>query len=249
MDDSNSSGSMTDKIFSDLDTSWIEKEQKLHAIDKSYCREPMHEIQIHIVYIDHVGSISNVRSDLYPCDSTTDKQYMSKERLLKIIQCSKQSDSKKYVLFEMMLFVVELDPQHIQDYLYTIDYGYTDNTPLNIYNGTPGGSLNRDLRATLPINELKGNPPSKLNLHRCKWCKVFTMVNDITIPPSIFIFHSTNGLFVFLKEIEVVEHKPLRSILRIYETDAKKNTKKVRISEHNSFAVVAKHKKTRKHHG
>ena len=45
-------------------------------------------------------------------------------------------------------------------------------TPLNIYNGTPSGRLNRDLRATLPINELKGNPLSEgspiLNLHRCK---------------------------------------------------------------------------------
>ena len=44
-------------------------------------------------------------------------------------------------------------------------------TPLNIYNGTPAGRLNRDLRATLPINELKGNPPIEgcpiLNLHRC----------------------------------------------------------------------------------
>lgn len=29
-------------------------------------------------------------------------------------------------------------------------------TPLKIYNGTPEGRLNRDLRATLPINELKG---------------------------------------------------------------------------------------------
>ena len=49
-------------------------------------------------------------------------------------------------------------------------------TPLNIYNGTPGGRLNRDLRATLPINELKGNPPSEgcpiLNLHRCKMGKM-----------------------------------------------------------------------------
>ena len=47
-------------------------------------------------------------------------------------------------------------------------------TPLNIYNGTPGGRLNRDLRATLPINELKGNPLSEgcpiLNLHRCNDC-------------------------------------------------------------------------------
>jgi hypothetical protein len=45
-------------------------------------------------------------------------------------------------------------------------------TPLNIYNETPEGRPNRDLRATLPINELKGKPPTEvcpiLNLHRCK---------------------------------------------------------------------------------
>ena len=36
-----------------------------------------------------------------------------------------------------------------------IDFYYT---PLNNYNGTPKGRLNRDLRATLPINKLKGKP-------------------------------------------------------------------------------------------
>jgi hypothetical protein len=45
-------------------------------------------------------------------------------------------------------------------------------TPLNISNGTPGGRHSKDLRATLPINELKGNPPVEdcpiSNLHRCK---------------------------------------------------------------------------------
>ena len=44
-------------------------------------------------------------------------------------------------------------------------------TPLNIYNGTPKGRLTRDLRATLPINQLKCKPHvavcSILNLHRC----------------------------------------------------------------------------------
>ena len=45
-------------------------------------------------------------------------------------------------------------------------------TPLNILNGTPVGRLTRDLKATLPTNELKGNSPmedcSISNLHRCK---------------------------------------------------------------------------------
>jgi hypothetical protein len=46
-------------------------------------------------------------------------------------------------------------------------------TPLKIYNETPEGRLNRDLRETLPINESKGKPPMEvcpiLNLHRCKF--------------------------------------------------------------------------------
>ena len=44
--------------------------------------------------------------------------------------------------------------------------------PLKIYNGTPEGRPTRDSRATLPINEWKGNPPMAdcpiSNLHRCK---------------------------------------------------------------------------------
>jgi len=196
----------------DLDTSWIEKESKLHSIDKNYCREPMNEIQIHLVYIDCEGSIANIRSDLYACDSNSEQQYISKERLLKIIQSGKQSASKKYVLFEMLLYVVELEPHHIQEYIHASASGYTDN----------------------------------------KWCKIYNMVNDIPVPPSIFIFHSVNGLFVFLKEVEVFENKALRSILRIVGTDAgnssKKQTKKVRISEHNQVRIFTKHKKTRKHH-
>jgi len=35
-------------------------------------------------------------------------------------------------------------------------------TPLKIYNETPEWRLNRDLRATLPINELKGKPPTEV---------------------------------------------------------------------------------------
>ena len=34
-------------------------------------------------------------------------------------------------------------------------------TPLNISIGTPEWRLARDLRATLPINELKDNPPEE----------------------------------------------------------------------------------------
>ena len=51
---------------------------------------------------------------------------------------------------------------------YTIFHSFT---PLNNYIGTPFGRLNRDLRATLPIDQLKDKPQVAvcpiLNVHRC----------------------------------------------------------------------------------
>lgn len=57
-----------------------------------------------------------------------------------------------------------------------IDFYWEEGThyykPLNICNGTPEERPTRDSRVTLPINELKGNPPTAdcpiSNLHRCK---------------------------------------------------------------------------------
>jgi hypothetical protein len=76
-------------------------------------------------------------------------------------------------------------------------------TPLNNYNGTPKGRLNRDLRATLPINELKGKPLEAvcpiLNVYRCKLYKFF-LVNNIENDFYI-IFIIYNSVFYGKKTI------------------------------------------------
>jgi hypothetical protein len=55
-------------------------------------------------------------------------------------------------------------------------------TQLKIYNGTPEGRLIRDSIATLPINQLKGNPPKEdcpiSNVHRCKYATVQEPIDD-----------------------------------------------------------------------
>jgi hypothetical protein len=54
------------------------------------------------------------------------------------------------------------------------------------------------------------------------------MIHDIVIPPSIFIFHSLNAIYLFLKEVEPEDN--IRSILK-KTGDGKKHTKRVRIME------------------
>jgi len=55
---------------------------------------------------------------------------------------------------------------------YWNEKNHNEFTTLKIYNGTPKGRPIKVSRATLPINELKGNPPTTdcpiSNLHRCK---------------------------------------------------------------------------------
>lgn len=173
---------------SDLDISWIDKEKRLHSIEHHYCREFMESVSIHIVFVNHSESaIEKITSEKYELEISDNKQFISKERLLKIVQTNKTAHQKKYKLFDMALFNVDLEPHCIQDY------------------------------ANHMFEE-------KIT----QFFKSFSMIHDIVIPPSIFIFHSLNAIYLFMKEVEPEDK--IRSILK-KTGDGKKHTKRVRIVE------------------
>jgi hypothetical protein len=73
------------------------------------------------------------------------------------------------------------------------------------------------------------------------------MVDDLIIPPSLFIFHSLHTVFLLFTEI--AEEIPVKSILKTGQNDGKKpkHTKKVRITENNNVIMpITIPKKTRK---
>jgi hypothetical protein len=181
----------------DLDISWIDKQNKLHTIDKTYCREPMESISIYSIYVNidkNIEKISSDKLDLYD-------NVIPKEKILKVIQSSKSIHGAKYKLFDIILYNIDLETQHIQDFVQ---------------------------------NDLDKN----------RFFKKFSMVDDIRINPSIFIFHSLNAIYFIFQEIEVVLNPIIKPILKIgSEVDAKKNTKKVRICE-----PISKPKNKTKYH-
>lgn len=83
--------------------------------------------------------------------------------------------------------------------------------------------------------------------------KFHPSIDDIIVPPSIFIFHSVNSIFLIYQEvIQNTHNHTMKSILK--STSNKNNkysdTKKVRINTHfnQTYRVKhKKHKKTRKH--
>lgn len=88
--------------------------------------------------------------------------------------------------------------------------------------------------------------------------KFHPSVDDIIVPPAIFIFHSVNSIFLIFQEITQSNNNKNHTVKSILKNTSKNNkhadTKKVRIdTQHNvSYHVKRtkhkhKHKKTRRH--
>jgi hypothetical protein len=109
-------------LDNDLDISWIDRHNKLHTIDKNYCREPMESINMHSIFINTQNTIEKISSDKIDIYDNI----IPKEKILKIIQNNKSmpggsGGSTKYKLLDIMVYNIDLESQHIQDFVQNDD--------------------------------------------------------------------------------------------------------------------------------
>jgi hypothetical protein len=103
----------------DLDISWIKEHERLSAIHQNYLREPMESINLYFIYINRNLYIEKIIHDKQPLCLSEDKSYsyLSKEILLQIIQSRKiKTPFSKYKLTDVLSYLVNLEPDHIQYY-------------------------------------------------------------------------------------------------------------------------------------
>jgi hypothetical protein len=201
----------TSDLDDDLDVSWINEQSRIQNIESNYCREPVSDIQVYSVYISKQSYIEKIARKKYAIIDNI----LSRDAVLGIIQNNKHSVSKKYKLMDILLYHVDLEPQHIQSYSQSDDIPTSSKT----------------------------------------FFKVLPIVDEIHIPPSIFIFHGLNSVFFVYKEVDTGSHNhTIKSILKPTSTisePSNKHTKKVRISmnvEKQEYQLRPSHKpkKTRK---
>jgi hypothetical protein len=116
-----------------LDSSWIDKEEKMGASDSNYIREPIDDIQLFFIYINNNSEIEHVSKDV-ECVSSNNS-CISKERLLQIIQIKRHYNNKKYRLDDLLSFQIDLEPENIQsfselDSLHDISTSFFKNIPI-----------------------------------------------------------------------------------------------------------------------
>ena len=100
-----------------LDVSWIAEQQRIQNIETNYCREPVTDIQIYSLYINknsYIEKITRKKHDIVD-------NVLTRDAVLGIIQNNKRLASKKYKLMDVLVYNVDLEPQHIQTYSQTND--------------------------------------------------------------------------------------------------------------------------------
>jgi hypothetical protein len=209
-----------DNSSNDLDTSWIADHERLYSINENYIREPMDSINAYFVYINRNQYIEKIISDKLDLVLSSDgkSSCLSNETLLQIIQTRK--------------IKTPFSKYKLIDVLcYLVDL-----EPENIQSYSKNENIENI--ENIENNDKPGNT----------FLKVLSIMDDIEINHSIFIFHGINAIYFFFEEVELVNHRhTLKSILKPVEKEIsdKTITKKVRIQEGNRTA----YKRNKNNHG
>jgi hypothetical protein len=146
--------------------SWMEEEERILSIEHKLQKEVMTSIKCHFFYINMNQYIDKI--DIEELEFVGDG--FPADKLIGIIQSKKKyTTNTKYVLQDLFLYHIDLEPEHIQGF----DVSYSS-----------------------------------------QFFRKISMVEDVKIPPSIFVFHSINGLFFFFYETLLSKTKEPKSILR-----------------------------------
>jgi hypothetical protein len=102
----------------ELDTSWIQKEERLEHIQQNYFREPMEFIDVFFIYINSNSYIEKIISEKHPLVLLDDnKTIMKKEYILQLIQSKKiKTNHSVYKLMDVLIYNIDLEPDYIQNY-------------------------------------------------------------------------------------------------------------------------------------
>ena len=104
----------------DLDTSWIEKEEKRFSLELNYVKTSMDSISCYFIYIDENLSIQKVIKENELLVYLNCNVGILNSRILQIIQDHRHlNNGMKYKLMSIIKYVIDLDVENINEFAYS----------------------------------------------------------------------------------------------------------------------------------
>ena len=186
--------------------SWIERHEKILQIQQNYLREPMDTIRCYFLYINMNSYIETITSEQITVSYQKGEPSQNNDNTSKIGIIPKEQ-----VLHIIQNNKVNKNARYVfkDSWMYLVDL-----EPENL----------QDYSKCENFHEI-----SK------QFLQVLPIIDDIQIPPSIFIFHDINAIYFLFQEVPPKEIVKPKSILKITDatlSDSNKK-KKVTIKLHN----------------
>lgn len=109
----------SDDATDNLDMSWLDEQERIQNIQTNYVREPMGSIHVKFIYINQNQYIDNIIHEKHALEMFIDASgsVLANDILLRLIQSKKLvTPVSKYKLVDILLYHVDLEPEHIQSY-------------------------------------------------------------------------------------------------------------------------------------
>jgi len=214
--------------------SWIEREEKILQIQQNYLREPMDTIRCYFLYINLNSYIEKITSEQiaisYQNGEPSNGQNTSKIGII-------PKEQVLHIIQQKRLCNNNSTNNNNTKYVFKDSWMYlVDLEPENLQNYSKSENFQEISK---------------------QFFQVLPPIEDIRIPPSIFIFHDINALYFLFQEVPPKENIQPKSILKIIDptqpsrseladlNNTQNKKKKVTIKLHNDHKN-AKYKKTRR---
>ena len=102
------------ETINNLETDWIEEYEEEDSKYSDFYTEKLPNIKLYYVYVNSYHTISNIREEKLELD---DSHMISKEKILYIIKNNIIQDDIKYKLLSLLVYNIDLEPQHLKKYL------------------------------------------------------------------------------------------------------------------------------------
>jgi hypothetical protein len=214
-----------------MNFSWIEEEERLANLNENSKRENLHTIELVSIYINQQNEIETVERETMDL-SHPEKNILTQTELREWRdQRVKYTPNSKYILRDTLFFHVPIEPENIAEInpdTKTFLHHFSFKTPTLEGGLSDNGDTFSALEMRKGVTTYGTSTSSNLE--------------DIPIPPAIFIFHSLTSLFFcFYETTNPTEPQILQSKLKTTQKRAKTvkitippsetiKTKKIRIT-------------------
>ena len=117
--------------------SWILEQERILQIQQNYSREPMENIVCCFLYVNEDNSLEKITYDTLPLQSYLNEKsghILPKEFVLQLIQNKRiYTPTSKYIFKNSWLYLVDLEPENIQDYSKSENFHQLSSSFMHIF--------------------------------------------------------------------------------------------------------------------